>query len=533
MTVGKSGEVKMNCGGVSDLVITAAWEEWVDTSAKTSAVAVTGMTLTAAETGRYTLRGTISMDGTVLGRLENCTAEVAESGVPAELMGTAFPIVCTVVSHGEREKAIVTVQLTGEAPDGQRYYASGRISVALTVQPRISEVTAVSQFMGSPMSVAVLSADSNAVHTLRYVFGDMSGEIGSGLAGGSHTWTPPMELCAAIPHKGKGDCEIFCDTYIDGSLVGTASCTVALWVPVQVSLELEAGWVTLEPANEGTAAEGLDCCVQGVSCVRAVFDESKIDSGYAYGAYPVAFGMSVGGKNYDAPYVSPVLHSYGALPVRCTVTDSRGRAYEETLSVPVLPYTPPTLGDVAVLRCDSDGTANERGNSLSLSAGYGICPLGGRNHGAVTAKLRTVGGTWSEAVSLTDVAPMVLWVGEISPNDSYEVLVEVMDALERSASVTVTLPCTNVFFHGRKGGRGAAFGKQAEVDDVLEVAWSLKTKGDLVVEGSATIGGKALWEYLYPVGTVCSCDASANPQELFGGAWTEAVDGVRYWVRTE
>ena len=52
MTVGKSGEVKMNCGGVSDLTVTAVWEERMDTSAKASAIAVTGLTVTAKETGR-------------------------------------------------------------------------------------------------------------------------------------------------------------------------------------------------------------------------------------------------------------------------------------------------------------------------------------------------------------------------------------------------------------------------------------------------------------------------------------------------
>ncbi len=533
MTVGKSGEVKLNCGGVADLTVTAAWEERLDASAGSSVIAVTGMMLTAAETGRYTLRGAVSMGGAVLGRLTDCTADVAERGVPTAVTGDCFPIVSTALYHRERETASAVLQLAGEAPTGQQYYASGRISVELSMQPLISEVTASAQFIGSPISVAIMPADGSAVHTLRYAFGDMSGEIGRMLSGGGHTWTPSMELCAAIPDRGTGDCEIFCDTYMGGALVGTTSCVVSLWVPIQVSLELADGWVILEPANEGTAAEGMDCYVQGFSRVRAVFDESKIDSGYAYGAYPVAFSMTVGGMKCDAPYVSHVVHSYGELPVRCSVTDSRGRVYEEALSISVLPYTPPVLGDVDVFRCDTDGTANERGDCLSVSVGYGVCSLGDRNHGTVSVKRRMMGSDWSETVTLADAVPAVLWAGEISPNDTYEVLVQVMDALGRSASVTVTLPCTNVFFHGREGGLGAAFGKRAEEDGVLEVAWSLKTKGDLVVEGSVTVGGKALWEQLYPVGTVCGCHVSADPAALFGGTWVQADDAVRYWVRTE
>lgn len=530
MTVGKSGELKMNCGGVPNLTVTAAWEERVDAAAKTSRIAVTGMTVTAQQAGTYTLRGTVSMEGAVLGKLTDCTAAVTEGGVPVAVQG-AFPIVSAAVSHKEHDAAQLLIQLAGETPDSQQYYASGRISVELTVQPRISTVSAGGQFIGSSLAVAILPEEDRAVHTLRYEFAGTNGVIGTELKGGIHWWPLSMELCAAIPQSGKGECTLLCDTYIDGVLVGTSSCEATLWVPIEVALEPGAGWVSLMPTNEGTAAAGMDCCVQGISAVRAVFDESKIDSSYAYGGAPVAFDMTVGGVKYDAPYVSAVLHSCGSIPVTCGVTDSRGRRYEEKLQISVLPYTPPALGDVTVFRCDAEGSADERGNCLSVSAGYGVCALGGRNHGALTAKLRTVGGAWSEAVALADAVPTLLWNGEISPNDSYEVMVTVTDALGKSDSVTVMLPNTNVFFHGRREGRGAAFGKRAEEDEVLEVAWSLKTKGDLVVEGTAVIGGKQLWEHLYPVGGVCSCGESADPAVLFGGTW-EQTENVRHWVRT-
>ena len=531
MTVGKSGELQMICGGVPDLCITAFWEERVDASADTSAIAVTAMTVTAGETGRYTLDGTVSMDGAVLGRLTDCTAEPAEAGAAAAVSGACFPVVGAAIPHKERETVTITVQLAGQAPNGQRYHASGRISTALTLQPRISQVAASAQFIGSSMSVGILPADSKAVHTLRYEFAGVSGVIASNLMGGSHIWTPPMELCAAIPNSGKGDCEILCDTYMDGVLVGTASCMVTLWVPVQVGLELEAGWVDLEPANENTAAEGMDCFVQGISRVRGVFDESKINTDYGYGAIPAAIDITVGDVRYEAPHVSDVLRSYGSVPVICGLVDSRGRRYETTLQINVLPYAPPVFGDVRVFRCNGDGAADEYGDCLSVAAGFRVSGLDGANQGDVTAKLRVVGGEWSEAVTITDSASAVLWAGKISPNDTYEVLLDVVDTVGGSASMSVTLPCTNVFFHGRKGGCGAAFGKRAEEDDVLEVAWNLKTKGDLVVEGSVTIGGKALWEQLYPVGAVCSCGASIDPAALFGGVWEETT-GARHWVRT-
>ena len=532
MTVGKSGELKMNCGGVPHLTVTAVWEERVDAAAKTSRIAVTGMTVTAEQVGRYTVGGTVSMGGSMLGRLTDCAAEVTEAGVPAAVMGGSFPIVSSALSHREWEKALVSLQLFGETPAGQRYYGWGSIETVLTSQSRVSGVEAGASFIGSPMVIAITPVESTAVHTLRYEFAGMRGVIGTDLLGGTHRVTLPVELCAAIPHAEAEVCNILCDTYIDGTFVGTEACVVLLSVPHDSCFGLSEGWVTLAPANEGTPARGLDCYVQGISRVGAVFDESQIDGSEAYGAYPVGFSLAVGGAAYDAPYVSEVLHSFGEIPVACCMRDSRGRSYEEMRSVQVLSYTPPALGDVAVFRCDAEGNANERGDCLSVSAGYGVCALGGRNRGALSVRLRSMGGDWGEAVGPDSAAPTVLWNGEISPNDSYEVLVTVTDILGKSASVTVMLPCTNVFFHGRKEGRGAAFGKQAEEDDVLEVAWSLKTKGNLVVEGNAAIGGKQLWEHLYPVGAVCSCGESADPAALFGGVW-ESAENVRHWIRRE
>ncbi|MBR5602529.1 MAG: hypothetical protein IKW24_07830, partial [Clostridia bacterium] len=109
---------------------------------------------------------------------------------------------------------------------------------------------------------------------------------------------------------------------------------------------------------------------------------------------------------------------------------------------------------------------------------------------------------------------------------------EAVDSLGQTALVTVTVPTAKLFFHGRAGGSGGAFGKYAEEDDLLEVAWSLKTKGDLVVEGMATIGGKRLQDWLYPVGAVCLCGENVQPDALYGGQWSEAeTERMRAYVR--
>ncbi|MBQ5672017.1 MAG: hypothetical protein IIV43_06655, partial [Oscillospiraceae bacterium] len=100
------------------------------------------------------------------------------------------------------------------------------------------------------------------------------------------------------------------------------------------------------------------------------------------------------------------------------------------------------------------------------------------------------------------------------------------------------------FFHGRQGGRGAAFGKYAEEDDLLEVAWSIRGKQDLSIEGDGAvkgtlsvgtlqIGGSSLLDFFYPVGRVILTDGVSDPGDLYGGGWEiiEEIGGHRAWRR--
>lgn len=539
MTVGKSGELKIACGGMEGLVIGVDWEERMDAAANASVLAVTGLTVDGGgRIGRITVGGTIGVNGSVIARMEEDAhwAEITQFGVTAAECNGAYPYLSATIPHAAdgTGTGVLSVQLRGgHGESGQHYYASGEQTVVLTDLSRVSAVTGVSAEIGSGMSVLITAPDTKLRHTLRYVCGESEGIIGTELGGGSHVWTVPMELCAAITDSTAADCTLYCDTYRDGSLVGSSECTVTVRVPAGVGLTAAEGWVTLRAVNSGTAAEGLDCYVQGKSRVQAVIDESLIGFDNAYGAAIANCSVTVGGIHTDESGLSHVLHIPVQQPVVCTVTDTRGRTLRSVQAVDVLPYAAPVLGDAELYRCTADGTAHEEGSCLCLTAACRGYDLGGRNTVTLSARLRTVGGAWSEAVTLTRGEPQVLWAGLVSAEQTYEVELTAADTLGGTAALLLTVPTAKVFFHGRSGGSGGAFGKYAESDDLLEVAWSLKTKGDLTVEGTVTIGGKQLADWLHPIGSVCTCAADADPAALFGGVWAEADDTVHRWVRTE
>lgn len=101
------------------------------------------------------------------------------------------------------------------------------------------------------------------------------------------------------------------------------------------------------------------------------------------------------------------------------------------------------------------------------------------------------------------------------PNPKQEIFlaeITVRDGLGFSSTYTQPIPTATVFFHGRKGGKGAAFGKYAEADGVLEIDWGLNVQG------------RSLQDWLHPVGSVYISADATSPAKLFGGDWLQLND---------
>ena len=177
-----------------------------------------------------------------------------------------------------------------------------------------------------------------------------------------------------------------------------------------------------------------------------------------------------------------------------------------------------------MFRCDSEGNADEAGAAAYVYAEGGYSALGGENYAQISVRSCDSGGNYSDVTELHSGIGMVLWDGQLSAQQTYQVELRCTDRLGNAAVVTVMIPTDEVFFHGRTGGKGAAFGKYAETDNLLDVEWNLKTGGDLTVAGGITIGGKALWDYLMPVGYIYTSADPTSPEELFGGTWEPLKD---------
>ena len=398
-------------------------------------------------------------------------------------------------------------------------------SFQLAAIPRATEPVMGAATIGEAVRISLPRASSAFTHTLSYVFGAASGTIVEN-AGTEVQWTVPESLAAQIPDSSVGTGTLTCRTYNGGTLVGTKTVTFTATVPQSMKPALTNGWAAVSYDNSGTKASGIAAWVQGYSKAKAVFDSSKIacKQGASIAKYAVTY---LGKTVEESPYRTETISTTSAT-VRCTVTDSRGLTAWEDFNIALLEYSPPALVGADLFRSDGEGTAADGGLHIAGVARARYSELGGLNSVTLKGYWKSVGGSYGAGETMT-VGAVGLVTGnvEISTDRSYIAMLVLTDSLGNSASYEENIPTEQVAFHLKEGGKGAAFGKVAEQDELLDVAWDARFEKDVFV------GGKKLVDLIYPVGSVyISFNNKADPSMLFGGTW-ERIRNRFLWAATE
>ena len=349
--------------------------------------------------------------------------------------------------------------------------------VTLPTIPRATTPGIGGVTMGETAHISLPRASSGFTHTLRYVFGGAAETIATGVATG-YDWLVPESLAAQIPDAASGKGTLTCETYSGSTLIGTKSVTFTVSVPGSMKPAVLSGWAAVTYDNSGTAAENMAAWVQGYSKAKAAFDSSKITC--QQGASVSKFSITYQGKTTaESPYRTETI-STTAATVRCTVTDSRGLTAWEDIAITLLEYAPPVLVGADLFRSDAEGAAADSGTHIAGLASARFSGLGGLNSVTLKGYWKPVGANYGEGTALT-VGTVGLVTGEveISTDRSYVALLVLTDSLGNSARYEENIPTEKVAFHLKEGGKGAAFGKAAETDGLLELAedWHLKLSG--------------------------------------------------------
>lgn len=370
--------------------------------------------------------------------------------------------------------------------------ASGTLTC--TAIPRASTLTCGTVTLGTDAVLTIRRASAAFTHTVAYTLGDATGTIAQKTGNTSITWSPALELAAEIPSAKTGTATVTVTTYRGATVIGTTTCAVSVRVPKSLRPKVYAGWASVTFENSGTAAAAVQAFVKGCSRAKVTFDPAYIST--FQGASIASYQITCAEQTVtQAPYQTAVLQDTSA-EIVCTVVDSRGYTASETLSVTLYAYRRPKLSGITLCRADAAGNPDESGTCLYAKAKLTYATLGGSNQCVLKGYYRRLTGSYGSGQTMTSGVGKVLLNGASSAA-TYLAKITATDSLGNTASYETTIPTAAVAFHLKDGGNGAAFGKYAEQDDMLEIAWSqLKLGGYLLADYIVERGTSGDWDYV-------------------------------------
>lgn len=315
-----------------------------------------------------------------------------------------------VVPHDSDGTKTVNIQVSLNLNTAGYGSSTVEFNLPLPTIPRASSGSVTSGDLGTPVKISIDRKVSTFKHTLRYDWNGVTGTIASNVDT-SYSWTLPLDFASSIPNATSSWGRVFIDTYNGNTKIGTTEATFTGNVPADIKPTLAS--ITLTDTN--TAVKNLlntaNTFVQVLSNVQVTFNGA---SG-VYGSTISSYRAEILGKNQNTNSNNGLLgmmNFNGAVTIRATVTDSRGRTSDPVdVRATVLEYFTPQLS-FSASRSGSSGT------TVTVTRNAKIAPLtvGGnqkntmkltfkyKEHSATsfTTDTGSAGGTWTTISNLTN-----------------------------------------------------------------------------------------------------------------------------------
>lgn len=401
---------------------------------------------------------------------------------------------------------------------------TGSSSFTLDTIPRASQPSLVTwpettnnvgEF-GKEFSIHMNRKSDAFTHTVRYAYGNRTGTIATGVTTGT-TWAVPLSFMNDIPNATSASGLIYVDTYNGSTKVGTKYTGFTVTVPASVKPSCS---LTLTDVSGVGDIYGQP--VQSLSKINI-----KVNTTLAYSSPIVSYTIKANGSTYTtAEATTAALKASGDSPVTVTIKDKRGRTNSASYTMKVLAYTPPYIPQLAVRRCDQDGTENDQGEFIQVTFSAYITRLNSKNTSSFTLRYKKTTATSYTEVKLTalnDVfgADSQKYIFAADSGSSYDVEVEAKD---RHVTTTESTRASTAFTLMNWGADGTSMGigKVAEKSNTLQIA--------LDVELLGAVKGK-IFDAIYPVGSIYMAYNHTDPATLFGGTWVRMTDGFLWASR--
>ena len=157
--------------------------------------------------------------------------------------------------------------------------------------------------------------------------------------------------------------------------------------------------------------------------------------------------------------------------IRLYVRASGSYLLSETVTIPIIDYSVPSLPTASIHRCDSDGTANDNGDHCRIDWAVAITSINNQNSKKLTIRHPEGTTEFDPLDSYTQSGSLIV---AASTESTYGIDFTVSDDLN-TITKSLRLSTAQAVLDLLYGGGGVAFGKVANVQDAVEISelWKL------------------------------------------------------------
>lgn len=251
---------------------------------------------------------------------------------------------------------------------------------------------------GNTITIHTNNTDDAERFTLRYTFGSLSGTIGSNIHYNT-TFNVPTNWCAQFKTSTSGSGTIYCDTYVNGSLIGTRSCQIIVSVPSGAEPGISIS--SIEEQNSNVKSITSTETIQSLSSKKVTVTISTKYDSYVSGVWCNGVQLSGSGSAYSGTLSNMQTGTYSV-----SVKDSRGYTSSTSSKQDFYYYNKPSIKGSAsrTSQTSATGSLTVTGTYSQIKSNTATVTITRVSPSSTTTQTYTGGSSFTKTVSYTDLS---------------------------------------------------------------------------------------------------------------------------------
>lgn len=345
---------------------------------------------------------------------------------------------------------------------------SGVLSLPTIPRATTPTLSSTSVNIGGAITISTPRVVSTFKHNLYLVIGSTQTSIATNVAT-SYSWTIPNNIATQITKAKYITCKIVCDTLDGSTTIGSKSVSLTINVPNTSTFKPTINKVTISDAI------GLNGYVESKTQLSVVVSANGVYNATIKSITSTLNNVVYKGTSFTTETLN--FHTTKSLVVK--VVDSRGYATSQSIDITPMQYEAPTIATFEVQRCNAQGVVSDTGTYIKVDYNFNISSLESQNTKSVVFAYAT-NSTYTTLKTITDSysgSGSFISDKEFSTLTSFTIRMGVQDKFTTNYAYR-DLPTEKVVIDLRPNGKGLAFGKVAETDDIIEMGLDVKYKND-------------------------------------------------------